>query len=105
LKELIRKIFFVPENKKVEYTLKDFQQKRVIWHRRDEYGGTSGLVTLEDRLKKNYRKRSMMNSMIEDDFFFQEITTEVPTFSKERFPPNDFCKRLELDYQIFDMSK
>lgn len=46
---LIREAYFVPENKKVDDLLKEFQQKHthmaiVV----DEFGGTSGIVTMED---------------------------------------------------------
>jgi putative hemolysin len=51
--ELIRKPFFVPENKKIDDLLKEFQSKKV--HMAvvvDEYGGASGLCTLEDILEE-----------------------------------------------------
>ena len=50
---LIRKPFFVPENKMIDDLLKDFQERKthlavVV----DEYGGTSGIVTLEDVIEE-----------------------------------------------------
>lgn len=52
-KKLIRTPFFVPENKKLDNLLKDFQRMKshlaiVV----DEYGGTSGLVSLEDIIEE-----------------------------------------------------
>jgi CBS domain containing-hemolysin-like protein len=51
--ELIRNPFFVPENKKIDDLLKEFQSKKM--HMAvvvDEYGGASGLCTLEDVLEE-----------------------------------------------------
>ena len=52
-KNVIRKPYFVPENKKIDDLLKEFQQMKM--HMAivvDEYGGASGLLTLEDVLEE-----------------------------------------------------
>lgn len=50
---LVRKPFFVTENRKIDDLLKDFQEKKVhIAMVVDEYGGTCGIVTLEDVLEE-----------------------------------------------------
>ncbi len=49
IKEIIRKTYFVPENKKIDELLDIFQKDRIqIAIAIDEYGGTAGLITMED---------------------------------------------------------
>ncbi len=53
LEALIRPTFFIPESKKIDELLRDMRKKKM--HMAivlDEYGGTSGLVTLEDILEE-----------------------------------------------------
>ncbi|MFN8863891.1 MAG: gliding motility-associated protein GldE [Flavobacteriales bacterium] len=51
--QLIRPAFFVPEHKKIDDLLQEFQQQKIhLAIVVDEYGGTSGLVTLEDILEE-----------------------------------------------------
>jgi putative hemolysin len=53
LVDLVRKPYFVPESKRIDELLRDFQKERI--HMAvvvDEYGGTAGLVTLEDVIEE-----------------------------------------------------
>ena len=101
---LIRKGFFVPENKKVDSLLKDFKKKRV--HMAivvDEYGGTSGLITLEDLIEEIIGE---INDEFDDDeeIIYQKIDESTYIF-EGKVSLNDFCKKLDLDIQVFDEVK
>ena len=51
--KLLKKPFYVPENKKLDDLLTEFQQKKIhLAIVVDEYGGTAGLITLEDILEE-----------------------------------------------------
>jgi gliding motility-associated protein GldE len=101
---LIRKGFFVPENKKIDALLKDFKKKRV--HMAivvDEYGGTSGLITLEDLIEEIIGE---INDEFDDDdeIIYQKIDENTYIF-EGKVSLNDFCKKLDLDIQVFDEVK
>ncbi len=102
-KELIRKPFFVPENKKIDDLLKEFQSKKV--HMAivvDEYGGASGIVTLEDILEE-------IVGDITDEFDDTEVLhkrIDENTFLIEgKISLNDFYKIIEIDGKDFDNIK
>jgi len=101
---LIRKGMFIPENKKVDSLLKDFQKKRI--HMAivvDEYGGTSGLVTLEDLIEEIIGE---INDEFDDteDIFFKQLDENTFIF-EGKISLHDFCKKLDLDSQVFDEVK
>jgi len=67
-RKLLHKPFFVPENKKIDDLLKEFQVKKVhLAIVVDEYGGTSGVVSLEDIMEE-------VVGEITDEFDDEDIT-------------------------------
>ncbi len=97
---LIRPPHFVPETKKINELLKEFQVKKnhiavVI----DEYGGTSGIITLEDVLEEIVGE--ITDESDEDENLYRIIDPRTYIF-EGKVLLNDFCKILEVDYDIFD---
>jgi putative hemolysin len=91
--ELLRPAFFVPESKKIDGLLKDFQEKHV--HMAiviDEYGGTSGLLTLEDINDEFDEDPEQTYTKVDKDTFIFESKTSL----------NDFCKIVDTDISFFD---
>ncbi len=102
---LIKKdVFFIPENKKIDVLLKDFQEMRVhIAIVADEYGGTSGLVTLEDVLEEIIGE---INDEFDDEQSrpYEQINENTYIF-EGKISLNDFCKELEIEETIFEEVK
>ncbi len=101
-KSLIRPCYFIPESKKIDDLLKDFQEKRVhLAIVVDEYGGTSGLITLEDIIEEivgeihdEFDERELLkySKLDERTYIFEAKTLlsdvcEVVGFMEDRFDP------------------
>ena len=101
--KLIRKPFFVPEKKKIDDLLKEFQARKV--HMAivvDEYGGTSGLVTMEDVIEEIVG--DITDEFDEEDVSFQKIDDQTFVF-EGRTALIDFYKVLEIDGDEFENIK
>lgn len=97
---LIRPPYFVPETKKINDLLKEFQNKKI--HMAivvDEFGGTSGIVTLEDILEEIVGE--ITDESDEDESIFKKIDDNNFIFNG-RIMLNDFYKIIEVNDNIFD---
>lgn len=98
--KLIRPGFFVPESKKLDSLLKDFQSKRV--HMAvvvDEYGGTAGLVTLEDLIEEIIGE--INDEFDEENAGFTKIDDRTFVF-EGKTSLHDFCKELEIEPEVLE---
>ncbi len=97
---LIRPPYFVPENKKIDDLLKEFQKSKV--HMAivvDEYGGTSGLITLEDILEEIVG--DIIDEFDEDDRLFAKVNETTYLFDGKT-QLNDFFRICSVSDDFFD---
>ena len=100
---LLRQPYFVPESKLIEDLLKDFQVKRIHFAVVvDEFGGTSGIVTMEDILEEvigdirdEFDEEESVNRKIDDNNYIFEGKTML----------HDMCKLMRLPISSFDEVK
>jgi putative hemolysin len=100
---LIREPFFVPENKKLDNLLKDFQNMKshlaiVV----DEYGGTSGLVSLEDVIEEIVGDIS--DEFDDEDINFSQLDDKNYIF-EGKINLKDFYRIVEVDDDLFEEKK
>ena len=97
---LMRQPYFVPEPKLIEDLLKDFQQKRIHFAVVvDEFGGTSGIVTMEDileevigEIKDEFDEEESNNYKVDDNNYIFE----------GRIMIHDMCRIMKLPMDTFD---
>ena len=92
--ELLRDPLYVPENKKLDDLLNEFKSKKI--HMAivvDEYGGTSGLITLEDVMEEIFGE--LNDEFDQDDSLFSKLDENTFIFDAKINLP-DFYKALEL---------
>ena len=96
---LIRPPYFVPETKKIDDLLREFQENKVhIAIVVDEFGGTSGIVTLEDVLEEIVGE--INDEYDEDEKSYVRINSNTYIFEGKTLL-SDFYKILKLDDEIF----
>jgi len=102
-KTLLRAPFFVPENKKLDDLLKDFQSmKNHLAIVVDEYGGTSGLVSLEDVIEEIVGDIS--DEFDDDDLSFSQIDAKNFIF-EGKINLKDFYRIITVDETLFEGRK
>jgi len=102
-KTLLRAPFFVPENKKLDDLLKDFQSmKNHLAIVVDEYGGTSGLVSLEDVIEEIVGDIS--DEFDDDDLSFSQIDAKNFIF-EGKINLKDFYRIIDVDETLFEGRK
>jgi len=97
--KLIHNLYYVPENKPIDDLLNEFQQKRL--HMAivvDEFGGTSGIVTLEDLLEEVFGE--LNDEFDEETELMQKINEQTYLF-EGRCLLVDFLREADLPLDLF----
>jgi gliding motility-associated protein GldE len=101
--KIIRQPFFVPENKKIDDLLKEFQEKKM--HMAvvvDEYGGSSGVVTLEDVLEEIIGE--ITDEFDDEDIIYTKVDDSTYLF-EGKTSLVDMYKVLDIDGKAFEEVK
>jgi gliding motility-associated protein GldE len=104
-KSLARPPFFVPENKPINDLMQEFQEKKI--HMAvvvDEYGGTSGIITLEDIIEEIVGEINDEFDIEAENTFFTRLDDSNYVF-EGKTTINDMCRVLGIDDRIFDEAK
>lgn len=97
---LMRPVHFVPETKKINELLKEFQIRKI--HMAvviDEYGGTSGIITLEDVLEEIVGE--ITDESDEDETMYRKIDDRTYVF-EGKILLNDFFKIIDVEGDPFE---
>ena len=100
--KLIRPAFFVPENRKINDLFQDFREKKIhIAIVVDEYGGTSGLITMEDVIEEIVGEINdeFDEANLEEHYTKQEDGSYL---FKAQTSIVDFCKVFGVDESYFE---
>ncbi|HSI90905.1 MAG TPA: gliding motility-associated protein GldE [Adhaeribacter sp.] len=102
--DLLRPPYFVPESKKIDSLLKDFQEMRVhLAVVVDEYGGTSGLLTLEDIIEEIVGDiKDEFDD--EDELVYSQVDENTYIFDAKTSLHN-FCKITGASYEQLEEVK
>ena len=102
--KLLKPVFYVPENKKLDDLLKEFQQKKIhLAVVVDEYGGTSGVITFEDVIEEIVGDIS--DEFDDDELIYSKLDDFTFIFDA-KINLKDFYKVIDLEEEgIFERSK
>jgi gliding motility-associated lipoprotein GldD len=96
----IRPAYFVPESKKINDLLQEFQElKNHLAIVIDEYGGSSGIVTLEDVLEEIVGE--INDEFDEEELFYSKLDDKNYVF-EGKTTLNDICRVMEIDRSFFE---
>ncbi len=100
---VIRKPFFIPENKKINDLLQEFRSMKMhLAVVVDEYGGASGIITLEDILEEIVG--DITDEFDDDEISYQKLDDTTYIF-EGRTTLNDFYKVVGSDGKEFEALK
>tara|TARA_B100000683_G_scaffold112644_1_gene110788 strand:- start:7578 stop:8891 length:1314 start_codon:yes stop_codon:yes gene_type:complete len=100
---LVRNPFFVPESKMIDDLLKEFQEKKIhLAVVVDEYGGTSGIVTLEDIIEEIVGE---INDEFDDDGIMYSKLDNNNYIFEGKISLNDVLKTVDGEIDYFDEVK
>ncbi len=103
--QLVREdVLYIPENKRISELLKEFQQEKMhLAIVVDEYGGTEGIVTLEDVLEEVIG--DIQDEFDEDDEIIYEQIDDLNFIFEGKTLLKDVCRILDLPTSTFDDAK